>query len=235
MKILGIDTSTEYLSLAIVDGNKILSKFHQRQDRQHSSLLIPTIDKLLKSCSLRLKDINGIALSIGPGSFTGLRIGVATCKGINIALGMPIIAIPTLDVIAYNFINEREEILCPVIDGKKEKVYTCFYRNLLTNWGGSEGVERVTDYMLIDIDGLLKRIDKPILIFGDAVKLYSDYCKRNLFVSISAKDWFPKAEVVAKLGLSKAMKRQFANPDKLVPMYLHSKYCQVSGRGQVFQ
>ncbi|UCD54648.1 MAG: tRNA (adenosine(37)-N6)-threonylcarbamoyltransferase complex dimerization subunit type 1 TsaB [Candidatus Omnitrophota bacterium] len=216
MKILAIDTSTEYLSLAIADNGRILARFHEKEDMKHSSLLVPTIDKLLKKCGLKLKDINAIALSIGPGSFTGLRIGVATCKGINLALGIPIVAVPTLDAIAYNFIAS-ERVLCPLIDAKKQKVYACFYK----------GTERLSDYMLLDMEGLLKKIDKPTLVFGSAIKIYGERCKENRLVRISTKDWHPKAEIVAKLGLAKALRRQFANPYKLAPLYLHSKYCQV--------
>jgi len=158
-------------------------------------------------------------LSIGPGSFTGLRIGVAACKGINLALGIPIAAIPTLDVIAYNFRGEKERMLCPLIDAKKQKVYACLYK---------PGPKRFGDYMLIDIEGLLKKIKKPTLVFGDAVGLYGDPLKKNPLVSISKEDWHPKAEVVAKLGFQKAKKKQFANVDKLAPMYLHSQYCQIA-------
>ncbi len=229
MKILAIDTSTKYLSLAIVDNDKILAGFHEKEDMKHSSLLIPTIDKLLKKCNLKLKNIDAIALSIGPGSFTGLRIGVATCKGINLALGIPIVAVPTLDVIAYNFIDEEKRILCPLIDAKKQKVYACFYKKPVFHPGGGKGalLEKMADYILTDIESLLKKIDRPTLVFGDAIKLYGERCENNPLVRISTKDWYPKAEIVANLGLAKALRRQFTNPDKLAPMYLHSKYCQV--------
>lgn len=221
MKILAIDTSTKYLSLAVADCDKILAGFNEREAMKHSSMLMLAIDGVLKKSNLKLKNIDAIALSIGPGSFTGLRIGVAACKGINLALGIPIIDVPTLDVIAYNFINEKENILCPLIDAKKEKVYSCFYEK------GSDKLNRLSDYILTDISTLLGKINKPTVVFGDGVKLYGDYCRKNRFVRISEKDWFPKAGVVARLGFLKARKKEFADSDKLVPMYLHSKYCQI--------
>ena len=219
MKILAIDTSTKYLSVAVAEDARTLASFRDKGEFMHSDLLIPTVDKVLKKCHLKLKDINAIALSIGPGSFTGLRIGVATCKGINLGMGVPIVAVPTLDAIAYNFIDIDEEgrILCPLIDAKKGKVYACFYK----------GLERVSEYVLTEVGSLLKMVDRPTLVFGDGVKLYGDDCRKNPFVSISTKEWQPKAEVVAMLGLEKTRKKEFANPDKLVPIYLHSKYCQV--------
>jgi len=223
MKILSIDTSTKYLSAAITEDARPIASVSEKDELKHSAMLIPTIDKLLKKCHLKLKNISAIALSIGPGSFTGLRIGVATCKGINLALGTPIVAVPTLDAIAYNFINEETELLCPLIDAKKNKIYSSFY--------GVNGniLHRLSHYMLTDVDSMVKNIDRPTLVFGDAVKLYGDYLRKNTLLKISTTEWHPKAETVAKLGLEKAKKRQFVNPDKLAPMYLHSQYCQVKG------
>ena len=229
MKILGIDTSTKFLSVAIIDNKNLVGEFNEGDGLKHSSLLVPTIEKLLKKSATPLKKIDAIALSIGPGSFTGLRIGVATCKGINLALGIPIVAIPTLDAIAHNFIDEEENMLCPLIDAKKQKVYTCLYKTPDVHPRGVHraGLKRVSEYMLLDMDGFLAIIKKPTLVFGDGIKLYGEHCRKNPFVKISTENWHPKAAVVAKLGLEKALKKQFVNPDKLVPMYLHSKYCQV--------
>ena len=221
MKLLAIDTSTEYLSVAITKNDSILAHSHEKERRRQFDLLMPTIDNLLKKCRLKLKNIDAIALSIGPGSFTGLRIGVATCKGINMALGIPIVAIPTLDVIAENFSDEKNYMLCPLLDAKKKKVYACLFDR-------SKGLKRLTDYMLLDVASLLKKIKNPTLVFGDAVGLYKDSLERNTYVNVSTKSWYPRAEIVARLGLAKAKKRKFTNPDRLAPMYLHSKYCQVT-------
>ena len=229
MKILGIETSTRFLSVALVDEEKTLSKFDGKGELTHSKLLIPTIDKVLKKGNTKLKEIDAISLSVGPGSFTGLRIGTATCKGINLSLGIPIIDIPTLLVIAYNFINSEEKILCPLIDAKKNKVYASFYKKTKSNNLNFPELKKASQYMLIDPTNLVKMIKEPTLLFGDAIKLYEDIFKKNPNVRISKKEWLPKAEVVGRLGLEKAKKRKFANPDKLVPMYLHSKYCQVKG------
>ncbi|NQU95994.1 MAG: tRNA (adenosine(37)-N6)-threonylcarbamoyltransferase complex dimerization subunit type 1 TsaB [Candidatus Omnitrophica bacterium] len=220
MKILGIDTSTKFLGAAIIDERGVLAGYQDEGDLKHYATLVPTIDRLLKKCHLKLKNIDAIALSIGPGSFTGLRIGVATCKGINMALGIPIVAIPTLDVIAENFSDEKNYMLCPLLDAKKKKVYACLF-------DGKRGLKRLTDYMLLDVASLLKKIKNPTLIFGDAVGLYKDSLEKNSYVNVSTKSWYPRAEIVARLGLAKARKRKFTNPDRLAPMYLHSKYCQV--------
>ncbi|GAG26584.1 unnamed protein product, partial [marine sediment metagenome] len=114
------------------------------------------------------------------------------------------------------------------IDAKKGKVYAClFNRPHLTAPVKQGRLGRITDYMLADIESIFEKIKKPVLVFGDGAELYKEQCERNALVTISKKDWLPKAEVVAKLGLQEAKKRKFASPDKLVPMYLHSRYCQV--------
>jgi tRNA threonylcarbamoyl adenosine modification protein YeaZ len=224
MKILGIDTSTKYLSVALIEDNDVLVAIDIKKELQHSTLLIPTIDKTLGKCNLKLKNVDAIALSIGPGSFTGLRIGVAACKAFNMALGISIIAVPTLDAIAYNFIEEEGELLCPLLDAKKEKAYACFYEKT-----GLEGVslKRLSDYLLLDIDSVLGKIKRPTLIFGDGIGLYAGHLRKNRYAEISTKEWYPKADIVAKLALPRAQKKEFTNPDGLVPMYLHSKWCQV--------
>ena len=128
MKILAIDTSTDYLSLAVLDNGKVLAKFHQKTSMRHSILLVPTIDKMLKRARLKVKDIDCFAISIGPGSFTGLRIGVTVIKGLAYALKKPVVAVPTLDVIAWNAQNFKG-MICPVLDARKNKVYACIYRS----------------------------------------------------------------------------------------------------------
>ena len=101
MKVLAFDTSSKYLSVAVADDDKVLSSFHKDMGLNHCSLLIPTIDKILNKCKIELKEIDLIALSIGPGSFTGLRIGVSTAKALSLATKIPVVGVPTLDVIAH--------------------------------------------------------------------------------------------------------------------------------------
>ena len=280
MKILGIDTSTKFLNVALLDGDTIKASFCDKGELRHSSLIIPAIDMVLKKSKLSLKNLDAISLSIGPGSFTGLRIGVTTCKAINLALGIPIVSVATLDAIAYNFTDEKDRLLCPVIDAKKQMVYASFYKlsrevnichceegearrsNLKTmrlsrryfcmarsrhvkhaaglrscsarprndSFPNPCGLKRLTDYMLTDIGTIVKIVKEPVLFFGDGASLYKKECAGNEHIKISVKSWAPRPEIIARLGKEKAKKRIFENPDKLVPMYLHSQYCQISKR-----
>jgi len=160
MKLLAIDTSTNYLNLAVTDGDRVIAKFHKKADMSHSSLLIPMIDKVLKKARLKLKDIDGFSISIGPGSFTGLRIGVTTVKGLAYAMKKPIVTVPTLDAIADNA-KEFAGLVCPVLDAKKNKVYACLYRS------DGEKLKRASKYLLLGITDLIKIIGKRKTLFAN--------------------------------------------------------------------
>jgi len=216
MKILAIDTSTDYLSLAISDRKKTIARYHRRTHRNHSRLIIPTISGLIKKARLKIHDIGVFAVSVGPGSFTGLRIGVVTVKGLAYALGKPIVTVPTLDVIAQNAKSFRG-VICPVIDARKNKVYACLYK--------SDGniVKKISKYLLLPAEELLKKTasyDK-VLFLGDGVGLVGGQEK--------VKSWYPKAGTVAGLALDKIKKKKFTSPEDLEPMYLYSRECDIKG------
>lgn len=210
MIILAIDTSTDYLSLAIMKDGKIIGRFHRKCAMRHSSTLVPTIDKLLKKSHLKIKDIGCFVLSIGPGSFTGLRIGAATVKGLAYALKKPVVVVPTLDVIARNVKNFRGSI-CPVLDARKNKVYACIYRS------DGKAIKRITPYLLLPMEELRKKLAgyDNIYMLGDIVE---------------SGDWHPRAEKCAELSLSLIRKKRFTKPEDLEPLYLYSRECDITGK-----
>ena len=217
MKILSIDTSTDYLSVAITDGAKVLARYHKPSHRNHSRLLIPTISGLVGKLRSGFKGIDGICVSVGPGSFTGLRIGVVTVKGLAYASGKPIVAVPTLDVIARNA-KGFKGIVCPVLDAKKNKVYACLYR--------SDGIafKKISKYLLIAVESLLKITEKydKVLFLGDGVKLIGRKEK--------IKSWHPRADAAAGLAAEDFRKKRFISPKKLEPMYIYSRECDITGK-----
>ncbi|MBQ6415061.1 MAG: tRNA (adenosine(37)-N6)-threonylcarbamoyltransferase complex dimerization subunit type 1 TsaB, partial [Butyrivibrio sp.] len=126
MKILAIDTSGLVGAVAVSDGDMLLSQFLIQYKTTHSEILMPMLDDICRKVHLDLSTIDAIAVAKGPGSFTGLRIGSATAKGLALALNKPIIAIPTVDGIAYNLYGV-EKIICPMMDAKRNQVYTGLY------------------------------------------------------------------------------------------------------------
>lgn len=225
MYILGIDTSTKYLSAAITNGTRELVSFHKDIDVKHSSLLIPTIDKLLKKSKLSLKDINVIALSIGPGSFTGLRIAVAAVKAFRLVYKTKIVAIPTMDAIAYNY-NMLAQDLAVVLDAKKNRVYAAFYKK-------ENGIfVRKTDNMLTDLDSVLDAVKPPITFAGDGAEVYKDEILKKMKKCaniITDESWHPDAVNVCRLAVGKIKNKEFVSAGSLEPLYLYPKECNVRG------
>lgn len=227
VKLLAIDTSADYLSLAVINGDKIIGRFHKKARMNHSRLLVPAIDTLLKKTKLKLKDIDGFALSIGPGSFTGLRISAVTVKGLAFSLRKPIVTVPTLDAIAHNIKNFRG-IICPVLDARKNKVYACLYRS------DGKTIKRISKYLLMPIADLMERIEKikseGVIFLGDISERVSPLSRAESRDRGTSPRWEPRAEVIARLGAEKFRKKQFVKPDDLEPMYLYSRECDIRGK-----
>lgn len=223
MVLLALDTSTDYLSLALMKEGKVIGRFHKKSSMRHSSLMMPALDRLLKKAGVKIGDIDCFCVSVGPGSFTGLRIGVTAIKGLAYALNKPIVAVPTLDVIAQNAKNFKG-IVCPVLDARKNKVYACIYSS------DGKKIKRLSGYLLIPASDLLKKVSRygKIIFLGDAVT------KLPQFFSKEGQDpfskWHPRAEVAAIMGAEDFKKKRFVKPRNLEPLYLYSKECDITGK-----
>ena len=134
MKILGVDTSTPIGSVGLIDGERFVAEHTLSIVKAHSSRLMPAIDQILKWADLTVQDLDACAVGIGPGSFTGIRIGVGTIKSLCYAVKKPIIGVSTLEAIAYN-LRYTDKLICPILDARKDEVYGALFRggrNLLT-------------------------------------------------------------------------------------------------------
>jgi tRNA threonylcarbamoyladenosine biosynthesis protein TsaB len=223
MKILGIDTSTHSLGIALVEDGKLLVSIDKILGLRHSQDLIPMVQSLLREHSLEIADIDCFAVSRGPGSFTGLRVGVAVVKALALVEKKPVVGVPTLDVIAQN-VCYFEGLICPLMDAKKQKVYAALYRQ------GRKTLRRMSPYLLVSIDELLKRIRTKTLFVGDGIRLYGATIQKKRKKAEFAHErlWLPKAEHVALLGWEQFKKGKIDKPLDLVPLYLHSRECNVT-------
>jgi len=220
MKVLAFDTSTKFLSIALLEDNEPKAVFHEDVGIRHSEILVPTINDLLNKISWDLKDIELMCVGLGPGSFTGLRIAVATIKGFAAVLRNKVVGVPTMDAIAMNYSGEKK-LIAPLLDARKGKVYSCIYER-----SGGE-VKKTTDDLLITIDELLENLDKKVMFFGDAVSKYSDKLDNNSFAGYDKNiDWYPRAVNIARLGVKKAHSG-VDDPEVIDPLYLHAKECQI--------
>ncbi|PIU42114.1 MAG: tRNA (adenosine(37)-N6)-threonylcarbamoyltransferase complex dimerization subunit type 1 TsaB [Candidatus Omnitrophica bacterium CG07_land_8_20_14_0_80_42_15] len=223
MKVLGIDTSTESLGIAIAEDGKLLIGCDKIFGLRHSQDLIPTIKELLKSVSLTIDNIDGFAVAIGPGSFTGLRVGVTTAKALAIVKNKPVVGVPTLDVIAHNAYYYPGTI-CPIIDAKKGMLYAALYERK------AKGLVRKSKYLLLTVEELLKKINKHTLFIGNGIIFYGkiiEKIKKEKAVLAPKRLWLPRSENVAMLGWEELKKGKTDNSFDIIPLYLHSRECNI--------
>lgn len=223
MKVLAADTSTEMLSLAIAEGEKLIANVDSLLGRKLSSHLVPMIDEMLRASNMELGEIGGFIVGLGPGSFTGLRVGITTMKGLAFAMGKPIVGVPTLDIIAHNAICSTQ-LICPILDAKKQQVYASIYQS------NNGELRRISPYLLVTVDRLLEKIESSTLFIGDGIALYHKEITRTLGkrAQLGSKSlWFPKATVMARLGIERLKKGERDDLNNLVPMYLYSKECSI--------
>ena len=176
LRLLAIESSGNVASVAILEQGKIIAEITMNHKKTHSTTLLPMIDQILKMCERTMDDFDGIAATRGPGSFTGLRIGAATVKGLGLALNLPVIPISTLECLAMN-VAESEYVICPIMDARRNQVYTAAYEE-------KDGIlEEVLTENPMDIKELIQKLsilDKKVIFLGDGVAVYKEIIKNEL-------------------------------------------------------
>ena len=182
MKILAVDSSAKACSAALVDDDKIIGSFFINTALTHSQTLVPMIDAVLNNTSTELNSVDALAVSAGPGSFTGVRIGVAAIKGIAMPLDKPCISVSTLEAMAHNLINE-DCIACAVMDARCNQVYNAVFKI------ANGEIERLCEDRAIPINELydeLKAYNEKIVLVGDGAELcYNSYKELTDTISIA--------------------------------------------------
>ena len=226
MIILGIDTSTKFCNLGLIEDENILIEYTiNGLKKKHSSILLSAIKDLLKTMDLKLEKINGIAVSIGPGSFTGLRIGLGVAKGLSYACSLPLLGIPTLDAMAFP-LKEIPYLICPILESKKDEIYDVVFQ-------GGDSLHRVMDYKCEDIQSLLVRLSplkEEIIFLGDGIKKYRDIIKEKIgkdALFIDSQINLSMAANVAFLGLNKLKKGEEDDISILTPFYLRKSEAEI--------
>lgn len=221
MKILGIDTSTPIGSVALIDGENIVAEHTLSIVQAHSSRLMPAIDTVLKWGDITPDTLDGCAIGIGPGSFTGIRIGVATAKSLCYAVDKPIVGISTLEAIAYN-LRWTDSIVCPILDARRSEIYGSVFQ------GGPEW-HRLTDDLCLPIDAFLNELNKhtsqnPTTIFvGDGLATYGDDVREQLSDTVNFADAIfnvPRGASIARLGAQRLNQGDSDSYWTLVPNYV---------------
>jgi tRNA threonylcarbamoyladenosine biosynthesis protein TsaB len=231
MKILGLDTATLCGSLGIIDDDEVVAEYALRREETLSARLLPAIQTLLAEARLDLHELDGIAVSLGPGSFTGLRVGLSAVKGLALAAEMPVAGIPTLDALACNLPFTPYQI-CPLLDARKGQIYTALYKNRA---GGLQ--EQVTPYQVLSPAALIEAIPHQETVFlGDGVEV----CREVITQRLAAKALFAplhlgflRGTTVAELGLRRILGGERDDITSLVPIYVRPSDAELKGAAAI--
>ncbi len=221
MKILALDTTTDICSIAVADETALLGEYDFAHQMNLSRRLMPNIVALLNDCGLEIKGVEAVGVSLGPGSFTGLRIGVTTAKTLAQVLGVPIAGVVSLDLLAHQFDFLPDAVVCPLAKARTGEVYYAFFQVR------SGAVERRTDYAAGPIEEVAESaIPNPksgIIFCGDALEENLSALRDGLGDRvIPAPQWlsYPKASILARLALEKIAAGEAADLLSLVPFYI---------------
>ena len=217
MVILAIDTSSKSASIALLRDDDILSEVFFNLDVNHSVVLLPALHHLLKLSRIEPDEIDLFTCTIGPGSFTGLRVGASTIKGLALATGKPIAGVSSLEALAFN-IEGREIPVCPMLDARKGQVYTALYRT-----GRDYTLETIKGERVTDVRGFLECIDEEVIFVGDGSVKYAELIMEML----PGKSYFAsgchqhvRAAVVGVLGKIKYLEGDVLDSVTFAPVYI---------------
>ena len=222
MLILGIDTATQVASVGITRGTDVLAEESRHERANHTETLLPLISRVLEQAGVTLPEIEGIGVSIGPGSFTGLRIALGTVKGFAYATGQKVVGVPTLDALAYTVSEwegkEWEGLICPLLDARKREIYAALFRR------DSEGnlIKLLPDQALVS-QQLLEQITEPCLFLGDGVEAYGGLIRQHRGVRAHVLPFtthHPRGAVVAQMAWERLRAGSSDDLQSLVPAYV---------------
>lgn len=199
MIVLSMDSSSLVTTVALLRDEHILGEITINFKREHSVILMEKVEELLNDCEVDISEVDGFIVSKGPGSFTGLRIGMATVKGLSIGSNKPYVSISSLDALAYSLVNFNG-LICPIMDALRDSVFTCIYK-------GEDGcLSKVIDYSALSLEELvieIKNRGENVIFTGDGVYKHKEYLKENLPNAIFAPNHLSiiKASSLGELGM----------------------------------
>lgn len=223
MKTLAFDTSSDTISAAVLTGESISAELVLTSDKNHGETILPLIEMVCNAASVSMNDIDLFALTVGPGSFTGIRVGVSTVKGFVLAGDRPVVAVSSLDALACNS-DGSSPVVCPMIDARQQQIYTALYR-----WEENTVPRRITEECAVPPREFLEGIDGRILFVGNGAQKYAHYIEEIVGDRASFAPSFHnriRAGTVGYIGLKKFRDGDIVNPVQLVPRYLRSSYVE---------
>jgi tRNA threonylcarbamoyladenosine biosynthesis protein TsaB len=232
MYILGIDTSSMVATVALLSEEKLIAEYIVNNKKNHSEKLVLVLDRVLEDGGIALEEVDAIAVARGPGSFTGIRIGMACAQGISHALDKALIGINTLDGLAYNLMGEGS-LLCPAVDAQRGEVYTSLYR-----WENGN-LKRLRDYEVakaVELVEELMKMSERVVVLGDGAPLIKGFLNEiagdgqksgsnNICIAPPA-FLMPRASSIAAAGLKEYVNGNFDNCFSIKPFYIRKSHAE---------
>jgi tRNA threonylcarbamoyladenosine biosynthesis protein TsaB len=222
--ILALDTSTDLCSVIVIANEKTKSKIKTHLKQIHAEKIVFMIEQVLGNINKQISDISSVAVSIGPGSFTGLRIGLSVAKGLCYAINKPLITVPTLDALALKAFDickllskyERQNLyICPILNAKQNDFYYSIYKF------ESDKINRITEYQVGTIDEIKNKLVNKTILIGELVdNLVENFYNQDDVILLEGEINYPDAYYVAKIAKEKYAKGEFADLDSTEPLYI---------------
>ena len=226
MKWLAVETSSLFFSVAVSDGEKVLACLQKEGLGRPSTLLSDLIEEALKQTGLTLPQVDAFAVSAGPGSFTGLRVGVMTVKTLAWALRKPVLPVSSLEVAAQNIAVSPKDVLV-YVDARKGKIYAALFSP-----DGKGGLRRAGPDALLPPEEPLRRLTRPAAVLGDGLNKYGALLSAAGAAAdpVPAELWVPRADSLCRLAARQWPEGKVDDPHRLVPQYLYSQESDITGK-----
>jgi tRNA threonylcarbamoyladenosine biosynthesis protein TsaB len=214
--LLAVDTSTQFMGICLYDNEQVLGEMVWKTNRHHTVELAPSIDTLLHRCGVEVKELCALGVAIGPGSFTSLRIGLSHLKGMSLALHLPIIGVPTLDVLAYAQPQSDLPLVACLQAGRKRLAYQLY------EWHGHKGWQTLMEPKLATAIEFKDLFTTQVLVSGEMSEEDRATLKNNdLFTLTSPAQSFRRPAFLAEIAWKRYSKKDYDDPATLGPIYLH--------------
>ncbi len=229
MKILAIDSSGLVATVAVVENNELLAEYTTNYKKTHSQTLLPMLEHVKEMIDLDLNTVDYLAVAAGPGSFTGLRIGSATVKGLGLALQKPVVEVPTLEGLAYNMCG-TDSLVCPLMDARRNQVYTGIYSFEAKEQ--SWKMHTIKEQCAADIAEIIEacnELNKPVIFLGDGVPVYAakiaELCKVPYTFAPAGMNR-QRAATIAVLAVEYAKEGKVVSAAEHAPEYLRKSQAE---------
>ena len=217
MLILGIESATAQVGVAIGGHEGVLASAHSSKDRRHAESITPQIKFVCEQARVELNDIGAVAVDIGPGLFTGLRVGIASAMAVAHGLGVPMVGVSSLDLGAFAA-SHSSRLIVPCYDARRGEVFSAHYRSVVGE------VQRITEPAVSTPEELaadLATLSEEVLFLGDGAERYREHFEKISGAEFAGNGlWYPSARSLVELAHPKAMREEFVSPSEIEPMYI---------------